>query len=138
MLVGAEQVASAFLIDCPSLVQYTKRGIMEVMGMLSLPVLLISMLLFLVLFFGIGFLLNMLLRMSWIMAIVYPIVCIFIIDEVRFIEYFQKPGDSFSSLGHKITSLALADILILLSGLIGAILSGVVIKMLRKRGYQMF
>jgi purine-cytosine permease-like protein len=106
--------------------------------MLSLPVLLISMLLFLVLFFGIGFLLNMLLRMSWIMAIVYPIVCIFIIDNVRFIEYFQSPSESFSALGNKVVSLALADILILSCGLIGAILSGVIIKMLRKRGYQMF
>lgn len=106
--------------------------------MLSLPVLLISMLLFLVLFFGIGFLLNMLLRMSWIMAIVYPIVCIFIIDNVRFIEYFQSPGDAFSALGKKISSLALADILILSCGFAGAILSGVIIKMLRKRGYQMF
>jgi hypothetical protein len=111
---------------------------MEVIGMLSLPVLLISMLLFLVLFFGIGFLLNMLLRMSWIMAIVYPIVCIFIIDNVRFIEYFQSPSESFAALGNKIVSLALADILILASGLFGAIISGVVIKMLRKRGYQMF
>ncbi|MBM7605404.1 purine-cytosine permease-like protein [Metabacillus crassostreae] len=106
--------------------------------MLSLPVLLISMLLFLVLFFGIGFLLNMLLRMSWIMAIIYPIVCIFIIDDVRFIQYFQNPGESFTELGNKITSLALADLLILSSGLIGAILAGVTIKMLRKRGYQMF
>lgn len=106
--------------------------------MLSVPVLLISMLLFLVLFFGIGFLLNMLLRMSWIMAIVYPIVCIFIIDDVRFITYFQKPGDSFPALGDKLASLALADILILVCGLVGAILSGVIIKMLRKSGYQMF
>ncbi|TXC91212.1 hypothetical protein FS935_09960 [Metabacillus litoralis] len=106
--------------------------------MLSLPVLLISMLLFLVLFFGIGFLLNMLLRMSWIMAIIYPLVCIFIIDDVRFIQYFQNPGESFAELGNKITSLALADLLILSFGLIGAILAGVTIKMLRKRGYQMF
>jgi len=105
---------------------------------MSLPVLIISMLLFLVLFFGIGFLLNMLLRMSWIMAIIYPIVCIFIIDEVRFIEYFQTPAVSFQALGEKILSLAFADILILASGLLGAILSGIVIKMLRNRGYQMF
>jgi purine-cytosine permease-like protein len=105
---------------------------------MSLPVLLISMLLFLVLFFGIGFLLNMLLRMSWIMAIIYPIVCVFIIDEVRFIDYFRSPGSSFGALGDKITSLAVADILILASGLLGAILSGIVIKMLRNRGYQMF
>ncbi|MFC0270941.1 YuiB family protein [Metabacillus herbersteinensis] len=103
-----------------------------------LPVLLISMLLFFVLFFGIGFLLNMLLRMSWIMAIIYPIVCIFIIDNVKFVEYFQAPVVSFMALGEKITALAVADILILISGLVGAITSGIVIKLLRSKGYQMF
>lgn len=106
--------------------------------MLSIPVLLISMVLFLILFFGIGFLLNMLLRMSWIMAIIYPIVCIFIIKAAKFIDYFRQPGESFQALGTKIMNLALADILILSSGLIGAILSGIVIKTLRSKGYQMF
>ncbi|MCA1031641.1 YuiB family protein [Bacillus timonensis] len=105
---------------------------------MSLPVLLISMLLFLVLFFGIGFLLNMLLRMSWIMAIMYPIISIFIIDDIKLINYFRQPSASFSALGEKITSLAPADILILLSGLFGAILSGIVIRTLRSKGYQMF
>mgnify|MGYP000389149473 CR=1 FL=1 len=52
---------------------------------MPIHVMLISMLLFFVLFFGIGFLLNMLLRMTWIMAIIYPIVVIFIVDDVRFI-----------------------------------------------------
>ncbi len=103
-----------------------------------LPVLIISMLLFFVLFFGIGFLLNMLLRMSWIMAIIYPIVCIFIVDSVKFTAYFTAPGSSISSLGQRFASLALADILILASGLAGAIVSGIVINMLRKKGYQMF
>lgn len=105
---------------------------------MSLPVLLISVLLFFVLFFGIGFLLNMLLRMTWIMAIIYPIVSIFIIQDVRLIDYFRNPSASFLLLGDKIVSLALADIIILLSGLMGAITSGVVIRMLRSRGYQMF
>ncbi|WP_297990925.1 YuiB family protein, partial [uncultured Anoxybacillus sp.] len=36
---------------------------------MSIPVLLISILLFFVLFFGIGFLLNMILRTTWTMAI---------------------------------------------------------------------
>lgn len=105
---------------------------------MGLPVLLISVLLFFVLFFGIGFLLNMLLRATWIMAIIYPIVCILIVDEVRFIEYFRDAATSFSLLGDKITSLAVADISILAAGLIGAICSGIVIKMLRAKGYQMF
>lgn len=105
---------------------------------MNIPILIISMLLFFVLFFGIGFLLNMLLRMSWVMAVFYPIVCIFLIDEVSFFDYFQSPGHSFALLWEKITSLAMADILILLSGLAGAIVSGVAIRILRAKGYQMF
>ncbi|MBM7586231.1 purine-cytosine permease-like protein [Bacillus pakistanensis] len=105
---------------------------------MGLPVIIISMLLFLVLFFGIGFLLNMLLRMTWIMAFIYPIITILIVDEVRFIEYFRDSQEAFSSLGVKLASLTVADILILASGLAGAILSGVTMKTLRKKGYRMF
>lgn len=109
----------------------------EVMQM-SIGVLIISMLLFFVLFFGIGFLLNMLLRMSWVMAIIYPIICIFIVDKVRFIEYFRNSESAFSQLGENFASLAAADLLILISGLAGAIVAGITIKLLRKNGYQMF
>ncbi|XXM74570.1 YuiB family protein [Lysinibacillus sphaericus] len=105
---------------------------------MPIHVMIISMLLFLVLFFGIGFLLNMLLRMTWIMAVIYPLVVIFIVDDVRFIEYFRNAGESFSELGTKLSSLALADLLILGSGLTGAILSGVVMRILRAKGYRMF
>lgn len=105
---------------------------------MTIFVLPISMVLFFVLFFGIGFILNMLLRMSWVMAIIYPIVAILIIDEVRFTEYFTDSKDSFIDLGAKISNLALADILILSSGLLGAITAGVAIKLLRKKGYRMF
>jgi purine-cytosine permease-like protein len=101
-------------------------------------IVMISMLLFFVLFFGIGFILNMLLRMSWIMAILYPLITIFIVDKVRFVEYFTNSKAAFSDLGHKLTNLASADLLILSSGLAGAIVAGIVIKMLRKNGYQMF
>lgn len=107
------------------------------MGM-SLPILLISLLLFFVLFFGIGFLLNMLLRATWVMAIIYPVVFIIIIDEVRFVEYFTNTQASISLIVTKIASLAGADITILLFGLLGAICSGVVIRILRSKGYQMF
>lgn len=98
----------------------------------------ISMLLFFVLFFGIGFILNMLLRMTWIMAFIYPIVVIFIVDKVRFFDYFTNPGKSFHQLFVNISNLQLADILILSSGLLGAIGSGLAMKILRKRGYRMF
>lgn len=105
---------------------------------MTIFVLPISMLLFFVLFFGIGFILNMLLRMSWIMAIIYPIIAILIIDRVRFIEYFRNTIESFSSLGSELSQLATADILILSSGMAGAIGAGITIKILRKKGYQMF
>ncbi|TFD95927.1 hypothetical protein E2491_12205 [Jeotgalibacillus sp. R-1-5s-1] len=104
----------------------------------GLAELLISMLLFLILFFGIGFLLNMLLRMTWIMAVIYPVITILIVDEVRFIEYFRAPGESFTALGDRFTSLAAADILILSSGMAGAIIAGLVMMWLRKQGYRMF
>ncbi|MEI5907819.1 YuiB family protein [Bacillus spongiae] len=98
----------------------------------------ISILIFFVLFFSIGFILNMLLRMTWVMAIIYPIVTIFIIDDIRFIQYFREPGSSFSALGEKLTNLVMVDVVILLSGLAGAIVSGIAIRVLRKKGYRMF
>ena len=107
-------------------------------GNFSLVQLMLSVLIFLVMFFGIGFLLNMLLRMTWLMALVYPIVVILIIDEVDFFDYFASPAMAFQALGDKLVSLHIADILILSSGLLGAIIAGIVIKLLRKNGYQMF
>lgn len=105
---------------------------------MTIVMFIISILLFFILFFGIGFLLNMLLRMSWVMAIIYPIVVIFIVDDVRFIEYFTDSGNAFRELGTNFINLAPADLIILISGLAGAIVAGFVIKLLRKNGYQMF
>lgn len=104
----------------------------------SLPQLIISALLFVVMFFGIGFLLNMLLRMTWFMAIVYPIVVILIIDDVGFFDYFVNAGTAFPALVTKVTNLHLADYIILGGGLVGAIIAGLVSRYLRKNGYQMF
>lgn len=98
----------------------------------------ISMVLFFVLFFGIGFILNMLLRMTWIMAIVYPIIAIFIIDKVRFIDYLTNSKVAFGELLTGFSNLAMADILILSSGLAGTIVAGITMRILRKKGYQMF
>lgn len=106
--------------------------------LISIPQLFISILLFLVLFFGIGFLLNMLLRATWFMAIIYPIVVIRIVDDVKFFEYITAPVTSFSSLGTKLVSLQTADIIILLAGMTGALLAGLANKVLRAKGYQMF
>ncbi len=76
--------------------------------------------------------------MSWIMAVVYPLIAIFIIDDVRFAEYFLNSGEAIAGLGDKLITLAPADVLILSSGLAGAVGAGLTIKWLRKKGYQMF
>ncbi|SFA43132.1 Putative membrane protein [Anoxybacillus pushchinoensis] len=105
---------------------------------MSIPVLLISILLFFVLFFGIGFLLNMILRTTWTMAILSPFVLLFWIDQISLIDYVTNPSESFAHVKERIGSLASADLIILSSGIVGAIVSGVVIQTLRKKGYRMF
>jgi hypothetical protein len=105
---------------------------------MNIAELLVSALLFFVLFFGIGFILNMLLRMTWIMAFIYPLVVIAIVDGISSFNYVFKPGESVGILGEKMISLQPVDITILLCGLIGAIGSGFVMRLLRAKGYQMF
>lgn len=106
--------------------------------MLNIPQLIIAVLLYLILFFGIGFILNMLLRSTWIMAVLYPAVIWFLIDDAGFFSYFTNPGGSFSTLGENLIALTTADIIILIAGMVGAVLAGIAIRMLRTRGYQMF
>lgn len=118
--------------------QLVLANIASPVGSITLPQAILSVLLFMVIFFGIGFLLNMLLRMTWLMAIVYPLIVILIIDDVKFYQYITKPVYSFQALGSKLTSLAMVDIVILLGGFAGAVISGFVMKALRKAGYQMF
>ncbi|RDY71914.1 hypothetical protein DXT76_04960 [Halobacillus trueperi] len=96
------------------------------------------MLLFFVLFFGISFLLNMILRSSWLMAIVYPIIVLFIVDDFSWTKYFSAPGTAFPTVFEQLFNLKLVDIVILASGFVGTLVAGIVIKKLRKSGYQMF
>ncbi|MGP4076627.1 YuiB family protein [Halobacillus sp. K22] len=99
---------------------------------------LVSMVLFFVLFFGISFLLNMLLRSSWVMSFVYPVIVLFIVDDFPWTEYISQPATSFPTVFEKLVNLQVVDILILASGLAGTIVAGLVIRWLRKNGYQMF
>lgn len=100
--------------------------------------LIVSVLLYFVMFFGIAFILNMLLRQTWLMAFVYPVIVMLIISDHSFTQFFTSPGAAFSDVGSKLTTITIVDIIILSSGFIGTIVSGIVIKMLRKTGYQMF
>ncbi len=107
------------------------------MGM-SIPVVIISVVLFFFLFFGLGFILNMLFRKTWIMAVVYPLVALYFINSVKLTEYFVNPSSSFNSLKEHLLNLASADAIILIAGLAGSIVSGIVIRILRTMGYRMF
>ena len=98
----------------------------------------ISVLLYFVLFYGISFILNMILKMTWIMAYVYPVIVLWIIGRVSLFDYIASPGESFSILWENIISISIYDIVILGSGFIGIILAGMTIRYLRKAGYQMF
>lgn len=98
----------------------------------------VSVLLYFVIFFGIAFILNMLLRTTWLMAFLYPIVVLLIIDDLPVTAYFTSPISSISEAFSQIAQITLVDWVILASGLAGAIVSGIVIKLLRRSGYQMF
>ncbi len=72
------------------------------------------------------------------MAFIYPFIVLFIVDEISIGDYFTAPGQSFSKAFSELLSINAWDIVILSSGFIGTIVSGFVIKFLRKNGYQMF
>jgi hypothetical protein len=107
------------------------------MGM-SIPVVIVSFVLFFILFFGLGFILNMLFRKTWIMAVIYPLVSLYFINSLKVREYFVNPSSSFQLLKEHLLNLAIADTIILCGGLAGSILSGIVIRILRSKGYRMF
>ncbi|ENH97765.1 hypothetical protein J416_03721 [Gracilibacillus halophilus YIM-C55.5] len=100
--------------------------------------LIISMLLFFVLFFGISFILNMILKQTWLMVIVFPIIVVLIVDPFPFFNYFTQPLQSFQTVGHELLALGVQDVFILGAGFVGTIAAGFVIRFLRKSGYQMF
>ncbi|WP_284141491.1 MULTISPECIES: YuiB family protein [unclassified Virgibacillus] len=98
----------------------------------------VSTILFFVIFFGIAFILNMLLRRTWLMTFLYPIIVLIIVDDMSTTAYFKAPGEAFSTAFSALMRITPVDIIILSAGLIGTIVSGIVIKILRKNGYQMF
>ena len=89
---------------------------------MSLPQVIISIPLFLVLLFGIGFILNMILKTTWLPSILYAMLII----GMAVYMFVERGG------------LQLVDWIILSAGMIGALLSGWTIKLLRAKGYRMF
>ncbi|GAA0430922.1 MAG: YuiB family protein [Bacillota bacterium] len=100
--------------------------------------LVVSIILYFVIFFGIAFILNMLLRRTWLMAFLYPFVVLIIVDNMSTMEYLKAPGSAFSEAFSRLMQITPVDIAILVAGFAGTIVSGIIIKLLRKSGYQMF
>ncbi|PAV28747.1 hypothetical protein CIL05_15830 [Virgibacillus profundi] len=100
--------------------------------------LVVSIMLYFIIFFGVAFILNMLLRQTWLMSFIYPFIVLIIVDDISTVEYFKNPGNAFSTAFSKLMEITPVDITILLSGFAGTIVSGIVIKLLRKSGYRMF
>ena|SRR5690625_2461368 len=111
---------------------------MQERGVTALIQLFVSVLLYFVIFFGIAFILNMLLRTTWLMAFLYPIVVLLIVDDLPVSAYFTSPVSSVQEAFSRILQITPVDWIILASGLAGAIVSGIVIKLLRRSGYRMF
>jgi len=80
----------------------------------------------------------MLLRTTWLMTILYPFVIVLIISGNNILDYFFETKEAFAIVRETVSSITIDDYLILSGGLIGTIVSGIVIKKLRKSGYQMF
>lgn len=72
------------------------------------------------------------------MAFLYPIVILLIVNKSPYMLYVKEPGNAFSQLFSSFASLHVADIIVLISGLFGTIAAGIIMKLLRKAGYQMF
>ncbi|SET34044.1 Putative membrane protein [Oceanobacillus limi] len=72
------------------------------------------------------------------MTFIYPFIIIIIVDNISTIDYFTQTGEAFQTLFTRVVNLTAIDIVILAAGFIGTIVSGFVIKYLRKNGYQMF
>jgi ABC-type transport system involved in multi-copper enzyme maturation permease subunit len=79
-------------------------------------------------FFGLGFIINMLMKTTWFPIYGYIVfVCVLV--------YWSWGSASFFD---NLKGYTVADVLPLISGLAGAILSGYMIKLLRDKGYKMY
>lgn len=63
---------------------------------------------------------------------------IIMVDNISTIEYFIHPSDAFSAAYARLAGLKFFDYVVFIAGFAGTIVSGFVIKFLRKNGYQMF
>lgn len=94
--------------------------------------------LFFILFFGIAFIINMLVRQTWVITLLYPFIIILVVGKYSFLDYFTQPGNAFPAVLYIFTSMTLVEAINIIFGFIGTIVAGIVMRALRKAGYQMF
>lgn len=107
-------------------------------GEIDLIQLVLSVILYFVIFFGISFILNMLLRRTWLMAILYPFIIVIVIHDIKVFEYVKHPITNFGDAFTLFFTSGYQNIIILSAGFVGTLVSGIVIRFLRRSGYQMF
>ncbi|WP_375163106.1 YuiB family protein [Paenibacillus sp. SC116] len=90
----------------------------------------VLMVLLFVMMFGIGFILNMLMKTTWFPMVLYVVLVIPL-------AMWTMWDSSLTFVGN-VTNYGFVDILIAVSGLIGAYISGKTIGYLRVGGYKMF
>lgn len=78
----------------------------------------VSLPLFLVLAFGLGFILNMIVKTTWMPIYIYIVVVAFLV--------------------YRSGTMNALDAVVLAFGLIGVVTSGIVIRLLRRKGFRMF
>jgi hypothetical protein len=94
--------------------------------------LIIATVLLFVLFFGIGFILNMLMKTTW-----FPVYG-YIVLAIGLFIYWSRGAESSGGWLAGMADYSWADYTTAVGGLIGAILSGFAIRLLRDKGFKMF
>src|SRR5690625_7895879 len=77
----------------------------------------IGSVLFIVIFLGLAFILNMLLRRTWLMSILYPIIIFLVVGGVNVFKYITNPANAFSLAIENVMKINTVDIIIFAAGL---------------------
>src|SRR5690625_7326340 len=80
----------------------------------------------------------MLVRQTWVITLLYPFIIILVVGKYSFLDYFTQPGNAFPAVLEIFTSMTLVVAINIIFVFIGTIVAGIVMRALRKDGYQMF
>src|SRR5699024_8266255 len=100
--------------------------------------LILSVILHFIIYIGIAFILYMLLRLTWLIVILYQLIIYIIVLDSRISVFFTTTYMVMSATFHKLISLLVVNIYILSSGFASTLVSGIVVRLLSKSGYRMF